>query len=71
LTFADWLKFSVSEELMYEIDILFLEKFLTNDALDFDLKPRLLDIHICLGHCFKAVTLPYLILIRRFRYKFV
>jgi hypothetical protein len=31
---ADWFKFSLTEELTYEIDVLFQEKFLTNDALD-------------------------------------
>jgi hypothetical protein len=45
--FADWLKFSLIEELTYEIDV----------------KARLLR-HVWLGHCFKAVTLPYLLLIR-------
>jgi hypothetical protein len=34
LTFADWLKFSLIEELTYEIDVSFQEKILTNDALD-------------------------------------
>jgi hypothetical protein len=34
LTFADWLKFSLIEELTYEIDVWFQENFLTNDALD-------------------------------------
>jgi hypothetical protein len=34
LTFADWLKFSLIEELTYEIHVWFQEKFLTNDALD-------------------------------------
>jgi hypothetical protein len=34
LTFSDWLKFSLIEELTYEIDVLFLETFLANDALD-------------------------------------
>jgi hypothetical protein len=34
LTFADWLKFSLIEELTYEINVGFQEKFLTNDALD-------------------------------------
>jgi hypothetical protein len=34
LTFPDWLKFSLIEKLTYEIDVLFQEKFLTNDALD-------------------------------------
>jgi hypothetical protein len=34
LTFADWVKFSFIEELMYEIDVGFEEKFLTNYALD-------------------------------------
>jgi hypothetical protein len=34
LTFADWLKFSLIEELTYEIDVSFQEQFLTNDALD-------------------------------------
>jgi hypothetical protein len=34
LTFADWLKFSLIEELTYEIDGLFQETILTNDALD-------------------------------------
>jgi hypothetical protein len=33
LTFADWLKFSLIEELTYEIDVWFQEK-LTSDALD-------------------------------------
>jgi hypothetical protein len=32
LTFADWLKFRLIEELTYEIDVRFQEKFLTNDA---------------------------------------
>jgi hypothetical protein len=34
LTFADWLKFSLMEELTYEIGVWFQEKILTNDALD-------------------------------------
>jgi hypothetical protein len=34
LTFADWLKFSLLEELTSEIDVLFQENILTNDALD-------------------------------------
>jgi hypothetical protein len=34
LTFADWLKFSLIEELTYEIDDSFREKFLTNPAQD-------------------------------------
>jgi hypothetical protein len=34
LTFADWLNFSLIEELTYEIDVCFQEKILTNDALD-------------------------------------
>jgi hypothetical protein len=36
MTFADWLKFSLIEELTYEIDVYFKknEKILTNDALD-------------------------------------
>jgi hypothetical protein len=46
LTFADWLKFSVVEELTNEIDACIQEKFLSNDALDL-MKPRLLG-HICL-----------------------
>jgi hypothetical protein len=33
LTFADCLKFSLIEELTYEIGCLFQEKFLTNNAL--------------------------------------
>jgi hypothetical protein len=32
--FADWLKFSMIEELTNEIDVSFQEKFLTNDARD-------------------------------------
>jgi hypothetical protein len=32
LTFADWLKFSLIEKLIYEIDIWFQEKFVTSDA---------------------------------------
>jgi hypothetical protein len=32
--FADWLKFSVIEELTYEINVWFQEKILTNDTLD-------------------------------------
>jgi hypothetical protein len=34
LTFADCLKFSLIEELTYEIDDCFQEKILTNDVLD-------------------------------------
>jgi hypothetical protein len=34
LTFADWLKFSLMENLTYKIDDRFEENFLTNDALD-------------------------------------
>jgi hypothetical protein len=34
LTFPDWLKFCLIEELTYEIDVKFQEKFMTNDALD-------------------------------------
>jgi hypothetical protein len=41
----------------------FQEKFLTNDSLDL-MKPRLLGHSCVLGHCFNAVTLPYLLLIR-------
>jgi hypothetical protein len=33
LTFTDWLKFSLIEELTYEIDVWFHDQFLTNDAL--------------------------------------
>jgi hypothetical protein len=32
LTFADWFKFKLIEELTYEIDVWLQEKFLTNDA---------------------------------------
>jgi hypothetical protein len=54
------------EELTYEIDVWFQEKYLTNNALDLDLKLHLLGhIYVWLGHCFKAVLLPYLLLIRR------
>jgi hypothetical protein len=34
LMFAEWLKFSLKEELTYKIDVCIEEKFLTNDALD-------------------------------------
>jgi hypothetical protein len=34
LTFADWLKFSLIEVLTYEIDVVYQEKILTNDALN-------------------------------------
>jgi hypothetical protein len=34
LTSADWLKFSLIEEITYEMDACFQEKFQTNDALD-------------------------------------
>jgi hypothetical protein len=52
------------EELTYAIDVWFQEKILTNDAPRLDLKPRLLG-HICLVVSFlKAITLPYLRLIR-------
>jgi hypothetical protein len=34
MMFADWLKFSLIEELTYEIDVWFQQKYLTNDALD-------------------------------------
>jgi hypothetical protein len=50
--------------MMYEIDVLFQEKFPTNDALDLIGSPAFYDIVVWLGHCFEAVTLPYLILIR-------
>jgi hypothetical protein len=43
-------------------------KFLTNDALDLIWSPAFSDIYVWLGHCFKAVTLPYLLLIRRLRH---
>jgi hypothetical protein len=39
LTFADWFKFSLIEELTYEIDVLFQEKLLSNDALDLIVSP--------------------------------
>jgi hypothetical protein len=60
-TFADWFKFSLIEEMTYEIDVRIQENFPNNDARH-DLKPRLLG-YVWLGHCFKA-TLPYLLLIR-------
>jgi hypothetical protein len=41
LTFVDWFKFSLLEELPYEIDIWFQEKILTNDALDLIGSPAL------------------------------
>jgi hypothetical protein len=53
--FADWLKFSLIEELTYEIDVWFQEKILTNDALDLVGSPTFLDVVAGLGHCFKAV----------------
>jgi hypothetical protein len=34
LTFADWFKFSLIEELTNKIDVLFQEKILINVALD-------------------------------------
>jgi hypothetical protein len=34
LVFADWLKFSLVEELTYEIYVWFEEKILSNDTLD-------------------------------------
>jgi hypothetical protein len=34
LMFADWFKFSLIEELTYEMHVRFKEKFLINDALD-------------------------------------
>jgi hypothetical protein len=48
LTFADWLIFSLIEELTYEIDVWFQEKFLTNDARDLIWSPvlRQLNFHI-------------------------
>jgi hypothetical protein len=64
LTFVDWLKYSLIEELTYEIDVWYQEKFLTNDALDLIGSPAFLDVIVWLGHYFKAVTLPYLLLIR-------
>jgi hypothetical protein len=36
---------------------------LTSDALVMILSPAFKDIYVWLGHCFKAVTLPYLLLI--------
>jgi hypothetical protein len=64
LTFVDWLKLTLVEELTYEVNVRFQEKFLTNDALDLIGSPAFYDIYVWLGHCFKAVTLPYLLLIR-------
>jgi hypothetical protein len=63
LTFANRLKFSLIVELTYEIDVSFQEKIQTNDALDLIGSPAVV---LWLGHSFKAVTLPYLLLIRRF-----
>jgi hypothetical protein len=63
LTIADWLKVSLIEELTYEIDVWLQEKSLTDDALDL-IGSRLLRRIVWMGHCFKAVTLPYLLLIR-------
>jgi hypothetical protein len=53
LTFADWLKFSLIEELTYEIGIRFQENFPTNNALNFSPARTYM-----FGHCFKAVTVP-------------
>jgi adenine specific DNA methylase Mod len=65
LTFADWLKFSMIEELTYEIDVRFREKFLTNGALDL-MKPRLLRLRCLFWSLFQgSYTLPYLLHIRR------
>jgi hypothetical protein len=33
MTFADWFKFSLIEELTFETDVRFQDKILTNDAL--------------------------------------
>jgi hypothetical protein len=55
LTFADWLKFSLIEELTCEIDVWFQEKTQNNDALDLIWSWVIMK----LGHCFKAVTFPY------------
>jgi hypothetical protein len=66
LTFADWFKFSLREHLTYEIDVLFQEKILTNNAQCLIYKHRLHGLNFWLDHCFKAVTVSYLLLIRRF-----
>jgi hypothetical protein len=42
--FAVWLKFSLIEELTYEIDVWFQEKILTNDELDMIWSPAFQDI---------------------------
>jgi hypothetical protein len=65
LTFADWVKFIFIEELTYLIDVIFQEKILTNDSLDLIWSPACYDVYVWLGHCFKAITLVYLLLIRR------
>jgi hypothetical protein len=53
LTFADRLKFSLIEELTYEIDVRFQENILTNGALDLIGSPAFYDVVVWLGHCFK------------------
>jgi hypothetical protein len=49
---------------MYEIDVWFEEKIVTNDSLKLIWSPAFKDINVLLGHCFTAVTFPYLLLIR-------
>jgi hypothetical protein len=53
LTFADWFKFRLIEELTYEMDVWSQEKFLTNDAQYLIFK-SLFGLNFWLGHCFKA-----------------
>jgi hypothetical protein len=46
-TFADWLKFSLIEELTYEINVCIQETILTNDALDLIGSPAFYDVVVC------------------------
>jgi hypothetical protein len=49
----DWLKLSVIEGLMYEIDVSFQEKLMNKDALDL-MKPRLLGHRYLVGSLFQG-----------------
>jgi hypothetical protein len=53
---VSWLvKIQSDEELRYEIDVWFQEKFLTNDALDLIWSPAFWDTYDWLGHCLRQL----------------
>jgi hypothetical protein len=53
MTFPDWLKFRLVDELTYEIDVRFQEKFMTNDTLCLILSSAFRTFFV--GSFFKAI----------------